>query len=157
MTVEVGPARRARRTGRLLDARPDVKVVLAGLWISMLFVFAFVDILGFWRDDVIRGALRGQVPDSGAEINQTFLALATVYVLVPSIMVAGSLLAPARINRPANLVVSVVYLVSVFASAVGENWTYYILGSVVEAILLVAIAGVAWRWPQQSDAPPQRA
>lgn len=150
MTVEVGPARRARRTGRLVDARPDVKVVLAGLWVSMLFVFAYVDILGFWRDDVIRGALRGQVPDSGPEINQTFLALATVYVLVPSIMVAASLLAPARINRPANLVVSVVYVVSVFASALGESWTYYVLGSGAEAFLLVAIAGFAWRWPRQS-------
>ena len=149
MTVEVGPARRARRTGRLVDARPDVRVVLAGLWVSMLFVFAYVDILGFWREDVIRGALRGQVPDSGPEINQAFLALATVYVLVPSIMVAASLLAPARINRPANLVVSVIYLVSVIASAAGESWTYYILGTVAEAILLVAIAGVAWRWPRK--------
>lgn len=108
MTVEVEPARRARRSGRLVDARSDVKVVLAGLWVSMLFVFAYVDILGFWREDVIRGALHGQVPDLGPEINQAFLALATVYVLVPSIMVAGSLLAPARINRPANLVVRVV-------------------------------------------------
>ena len=149
MTVEVEPARRARRTRRLVDVRPDVKVVLAGLWVSMLFVFAYVDILGFWRGDVIRGALQGQVPDSGPEINQAFLALATAYVLVPSIMVAGSLLAPARINRPANLLVSVVYLVSVLAAAVGENWTYYILGSAAEAFLLVAIAGVAWRWPRQ--------
>ena len=121
----------------------------------MLFVFAYVDILGFWRDDVIRGALHGQVPDSGPEINQTFLALATIYVLVPSIMVAGSLLTPARINRPANLVVSVVYLVSVLASALGESWTYYLLGSVAEAILLVAIAGVAWHWPRQSGVRPQ--
>ncbi len=150
MTVEVGPARKGRRSGRLVDARPDVRVVLAGLWVSMLFVFAYADILGFWREDVIRGALRGQVPDSGPEINQTFLALATVYVLVPSNMVAASLLAPARINRPANLVVSAIYLVSVLASAAGEGWTYYILGTVAEAILLVAIAGVAWRWPRKA-------
>lgn len=61
----------------------------------MLFVFAYVDILGFWRQDVIRGALHGQLPDSGPEAKQAFLALAKVDVLVPSIMVAASLLAPA--------------------------------------------------------------
>jgi hypothetical protein len=72
----------------------------------MLFVFAYVDIFGFWRDDVINGALDGRVPGAGLEINQTFLALTTVYILIPSLMVTFSLLAPARINRTANLVVS---------------------------------------------------
>jgi hypothetical protein len=53
-----------RRSG-LHDAKPDVKVVLSGLWISMLFVFAYVDIFGFWRADVIDGALAGEVPGPG--------------------------------------------------------------------------------------------
>lgn len=39
------------------DAKVDVKIVLSGLWVAMLFVFAFVDIFGFWRADVINGAL----------------------------------------------------------------------------------------------------
>lgn len=34
-----------RRGGRD-DARVNVKVVLSGLWVSMLFVFAYVDIFG---------------------------------------------------------------------------------------------------------------
>ena len=37
------------RTTSLQDTKVDVKVVLSGLWISMLFVFAYVDIFGFWR------------------------------------------------------------------------------------------------------------
>ncbi len=39
------------------DPKVNVKVVLSGLWVSMLFVFAYVDIFGFWRTDVINGAL----------------------------------------------------------------------------------------------------
>lgn len=136
------------RTTALHDPRVEVKVVLSGLWVSMLFVFAYVDIFGFWRDDVINGALDGRVPGAGFEINQTFLALTTVYILVPSLMVTVSLLAPARVNRTANLVVSLVYVVSVVVSAVGETWVYYILGSVVEVLLLLAIARVAWVWPR---------
>jgi hypothetical protein len=78
------------------DQRVNVKVVLSGLWVSMLFVFAYVDIFGFWRADVINGALDGRVPGAGFDVDQTFLALTTVYILVPSLMVAFSLIAPAR-------------------------------------------------------------
>jgi hypothetical protein len=90
----------------------DTKVVLCGLWISTLFVFAYVDIVGFWRADVINGALTGKVPGPGFEIDQTYLVLTTIYILVPSLMVIVSLLAPAARNRAANLVVSLTYLAS---------------------------------------------
>ena len=115
----------------------------------MLFVFAYVDIFGFWRADVINGALHGKVPRAGFAIDQTFLALTTVYILIPSLMVAVSLLAPARINRPTNVVVSLLYVVSVVLSILGETWVYFILGSVVEVALLLTIARVAWAWPSR--------
>lgn len=129
------------------DSRVNVKVKLSGLWASMLFVFAYVDIFGFWRADVIKGALNGEVPGAGAEINQTFMTLTLLYILIPCLMVGFSLMAPTKFNRPTNLVVSTVYAVSVIAFTIGETWSYYILGSVVEVSLLVAIAVVAWFWP----------
>lgn len=126
-----------------------MKVVLGGLWIAMLFVFAYVDIFGFWREDVINGALEGEVPGPGFEINQLFLALTTVYILVPSLMVVVSLLAPARWNQRANVLVSLVYALTVVGSTVGETWVYYLLGSAVEVVLLLVIAWTAWRWPRE--------
>ena len=134
----------------LQDTRVNVKVVLSGLWTAMLFVFAYVDIFGFWRADVINGALAGKVPVSGFAINQGFLVYTTIYVLVPALMIAISLLAPARINRPANLVVSLLYAASVVAAAMGDSWYYYFLGSAVEVLLLLAIARAAWAWPRRS-------
>lgn len=131
-------------------ARPveplDRRIVMSGLWVSMLFVFAYVDIFGFWRDDVIRGALAGTVPGPGFPIGQPFLALTTLYVLVPILMVVGSLVLPWRANRIANLVVPLVYAVTVVGSTVGETWLYYLLGSVVEIVLLLSIAWTARRW-----------
>lgn len=134
------------RTPTLHDSRIDTKIVLSGLWITMLFVFAYVDIFGFWRADVIRGALEGTVPGPGFTIGQGFLALTTLYVLVPSLMVAGSLLLPWRANRLANLIVPVLYVVTVIASMLGETWLYYFVGSTVEIVLLLAIAWTARRW-----------
>lgn len=132
------------------DSMVNVKAMLSGLWVSMLFVFAYVDIFGFWRADVIKGALDGEVPGVGADINQTFLTLTTLYVLIPCLMVSFSLMTPMRFNRPTNLVVSILYAISVVAFTIGETWAYYILGSVVEVALLLTIAGVAWFWPTVS-------
>ena len=53
-------------------------------------VFAYVDILGFWRADVVQGALAGTVPGVGFEVDQTFLTLTTAYILVPSLMIVVS-------------------------------------------------------------------
>ena len=133
----------------LQDTRVDVKIVLSSLWVSMMFVFAYVDIFGFWRADVINGALVGKVPGPGFEINQAFLAYTTVYVLIPSLMVVVSLLAPARANRVANIAVSLIYVASVVGSMLGETWIYYILGTLVEVILLLAVARTAWSWPRR--------
>lgn len=63
-------------------------------------------------------------------------------------MVVLSLVTSARINRTANIAASLVYAASVVASMIGETWTYFIIGSVVEVILLLTIARVAWTWPR---------
>ncbi len=138
---------------RLRDTKVDVKVALSGLWIAMLFVFAYVDIFMFFRADVIQGALAGRVSGPGFEIGQTFLALTTLYIIVPSLMVAVALLAPAGPNRIANIVVSLVYAVTVALSVIGETWIYYLLGSAVEVLLLLAIAWIAWTWPKGAAGP----
>lgn len=65
-------------------------------------------------------------------------------------MVVASLLLPARINRGPNVVVSLLYLASIVVTVLGESWTYYILGSVVEIGLLLGIVRSAWTWRELS-------
>jgi hypothetical protein len=140
----------SKRHGSYIDAKPPVRIILSTLWTSMLFVFAYVDIFGFWRADVIRGALAKKVPGSGFVIDQRFLLLTTIYILIPALMIAATMLMPARITRMVNIGVSAVYLVSVLAFTIGESWAYYLVGSAVECLLLLVIAVVAWRWPREA-------
>ncbi|MFI6299382.1 DUF6326 family protein [Nonomuraea sp. NPDC050790] len=132
----------------LTDTRIDVKVVLCGLWVATLFVFAYVDIFGFFRKDVINGVLAGRVSSTGFTIDQMFLLLTTCYVVVPALMVVVSLVARARVNRLANIVVSLFYVVTAAVTIVGETWIYYIAGIVVMTLLMLAITRVAWTWPR---------
>jgi Family of unknown function (DUF6326) len=135
------------------DTPVDVKLVLSALWIAMLFVFAYVDIFAFFRADVLRAALDGEVADAGFTVDQLFLTLTLVYIVLPALMVVLSLVLRPEVNRIVNVVVSLVYLVSVVASCIGEDWAYYLIGSLVEAVLLVAIARTAWTWPPPEAAP----
>ena len=125
-----------------------MKLVLSALWIAMLFVFAYVDIFGFFRTDVLDAALDGRVATTTFTVDQTFLTVTLVYVLVPILMVVLSLVLRPRVNRMINIVVSLLYIISIIASAIGEEWVYYILGSAVEVVLLAAIARSAWTWPR---------
>ncbi len=132
---------------QLRDTKIDVKIQLSGLWTAMLFLFAYVDIFGFYRADIIEGALAGEIPGPGVTINQAFLAAATGYIVVPSLMVVVSLLAPARLNRRLNIGVSIFYAITIAGLCIGESWIYYLLGSFFEVVLLLTAARTAWRWP----------
>jgi Family of unknown function (DUF6326) len=135
------------RTGELTDTKLDVKIVLSGLWISMLMVFAYVDIFGFFRADMIKGALAGKLPVVGFAINQRFLVLTTIYILIPSLMVVVALVAPARMNRISNIVIAALYTASILVG-MGDPWKYYVLGSAVEVVLLIVIIRVSVKWPR---------
>jgi len=112
----------------------------------MLFVFAYVDIFGFFRKDVLENALAGKV--FVFEANQLFFTLTTLYILVACIMLYLTLVLKARTARIANIVISAVYMLTIIAAMVGEKWIYFILGSVVEVILLAVIIRLCVKWPK---------
>ena len=140
-------------TRQYRDAPVDVKIVLSALWIAMLFVFAYVDIIGFFRADVLEAALDGKVASTAVTVNQVFLTFTLIYILLPTLMVVLSLLLKPQVNRIVNIVVSLLYMITIIVLAIGETWTYYVLGSAIEVILLVAIARTAWKWPPPQIAP----
>jgi len=138
--------------GQYQDTKIDVKLVLSALWIAMLIVFAYVDIFGFFRADVLHAALDGKVAALGLTVDQMFLVFTTVYILIPTLMVFLSLVLRPRVNRIANIALSIIYALTIIGGAIGE-WNYYILGSAVEVVLLVAIVRTAWTWPRTQVAP----
>ena len=142
----------ATQAGQYQDTKIDVKLVLSALWITMLIVFAYVDIFGFFRADVLHAALDGKVAVLGLTVDQMFLVFTTVYILIPTLMVFLSLVLRPRVNRIANIALSIIYALTIIGGAIGE-WNYYILGSAVEVVLLVAIVRTAWTWPRTQVAP----
>lgn len=114
----------------------DPRLKISALWISMLFVFAYVDIFSLYRPGVLDDIQGGTIHTF--DITQTFLFLTTLYVVMPSLMIFLTLVMRPRLNRITNIVVAGVYALTVIGGAVGE-WSYYVFGSVVEVLLLLAV------------------
>src|SRR4249919_3690827 len=130
-------------------ATVNVRMKVSALWTSMLFVFAYVDLFSLYRPDFRADLEAGEV--GGFTVNQTFLLGTSAYVVIPSLMVFSTLVLQPQLNRVANIALGIVYIVTIVVGAVGE-WSYYILGSVVEVAMLAAIVYYAWTWPKQTPA-----
>lgn len=138
-----------RARSQLLDPAPvSVRVKLSALWTATMLVFAYVDLFSLYRADVRADIDAGEL--GGFTIGQPFLVGTTVYVLAPSLMVFAVLVLRPSLNRRVNLVASGIYALTIIAGAIGE-WTYYVLGSAVEVVLLAAIAYLAWTWPRITE------
>ena len=124
----------------------DPRLVISALWITMLFVFAYVDIFAFFRADVLTAALDGTIAATGFAADQFFFVATTAYILLPSLMVVLSLVLRPAVVRIATIVMASLYAVGIAVSCIGETWAYYLLGSAVEITLLAAMVAVAWRW-----------
>ncbi len=138
-------------TGRALeDIEVNVKLKLAGLWITLMFVYLYVDYIGLFKPGVIEGILVGKI--WVLEITQVWALTALVMMTIPSLMVFLSLALPAKANRWTNLIVAILFVVVSIGNAVGEEtWVYYhIYAVVVEVVLLALVIWFAWKWPRRT-------
>ncbi|WP_028660075.1 DUF6326 family protein [Nocardioides insulae] len=137
-----------RHPATALEDEPiPLRVKLAAAWTSLMFLYAYVDILNFFTPGTVEDILDGRVFEF--DLSQTFSTAALALMAVPSLMIVLSMTLPAGVSRIANLVVASLYLPVTAFNVVGESWVYfYGLGIVLELILLALIIRYAWTWPR---------
>ena len=142
-------------TTTLENLRMPVQVRLAAAWASFMFLYAYVDILGFYKPGHVDEILAGVVHDF--ETGPTFASLALTTLAVPSLMVVLSATLPARVNRTVNLVVATLYIPFSISNVSGEeSWDYaYFFGLSIglEVLLLAYVLRSAWTWPRSTATP----
>nr|WP_141016017.1 DUF6326 family protein [Nocardioides sambongensis] len=143
---------RTRHHTTTLDDRPiPVGAKLAAAWTGVMFLYAYVDIIAFFKPGVVDGILAGRVWEF--DVTQTLLTTFLALMAIPIFMVVLSTTLPARANRITNLIVASVQIPYAAFNVVGESWTYYYgLGVVLEVALLVLILRYAWTWPRATPA-----
>jgi hypothetical protein len=139
-----------KKTATILeDPKINIKIKLAGLWASMLFLFIYVDYFGLFIPGVMEKIIEGEVAHTGIQITQVFLLAVIILMMIPSLMIFLSLALPAKANRWTNIIVGIFNIVVGVAGLIGETWAYYIFATIVEVVLLLLIVWYAWKWPKQ--------
>jgi len=131
----------------LEDIKAPVRVKLAALWATLMFVYVYVDILSFYKPGVIEDILAGTVWK--LEITQAWAFGALGLMTIPILMVFLSLVLPAQANRMTNIIVASLYVVVSVGNAVGEHWAYWFaFAALVEVVVLALVIWYSCTWPR---------
>ena len=129
----------------LEDIKVSLKVKLATLWASLMFLYIYVDYFALYMPGKIEDILRGKV--FVFDITQGFLLAALASVTIPALMIFISAALPAKVNRRANIIIAAVYIPYTLFNLAGVAWMHMVFGAVVEVVFLCIIIRYAWKWP----------
>lgn len=131
----------------LEDTKIDVKLKLAALWASLMFLYIYVDYFALYKSGFIESVIRGKVWQF--QITDEFLLLALASVTIPALMIFLSLVLPAKVNRWINMFVAMVYIPYTLFNLAGEELGFLTFGAAVEVTLLLLMILYAWKWPER--------
>lgn len=133
----------------LEDIKINVKLKLAALWASFMFLYIYVDYFHLY--------MPGSIEDILAEkmfvfnITQVALLIGLASVTIPALMIFLSVALKANVNRWTNIIVAAVYIPFTLFNLAGVAWIHMVFGAVVEVVLLLLIISNAWKWPKQES------
>lgn len=129
----------------LEDIKVDLKLKLAALWTSFMFLYTYVDYFHLYMPNKMEDIQKGVVYEF--DITQGFIMIALSLATIPILMIFLSVALPAKINRLTNIIVAIVLIPYMLFNLAGEAWMHMIFAAVVEVVLLCLIILYAWKWP----------
>jgi hypothetical protein len=141
-----------RTAGDLEDVKVNVKIKLSALWVVLMFLYLYADVLAFYYPGIIKEIMGGQIV--GIRIGKLFLLGSAVLMGIPSVMVFLSLVLKAKANRRTNIVLGIfhagVLLATMFIPAeTMETYPHHLFYLIAEAAFIVLIIRYAWKWPKR--------
>jgi hypothetical protein len=130
----------------LEDIKVSVKLRLATLWASFMFLYIYVDYFHLYMPSSLKDMLAGKV--FVFDISQGFLLIALISMTIPALMIFLSVVLSAKVNRLVNIIIAAVYIPYTLFNLAGEAWVHMVFGAVVEVVLLCLIIRYAWNWPR---------
>lgn len=128
----------------LEDEPINVKLKLASLWASFMFLYIYVDYFHLYMPGSLNAILAGKM--FIFDITPLALLLGLVSVSIPALMIFLSVALPAKVNRWTNIIIAVVYVPYTLVNLAGEAWVHMLFGAMVEVAVLLFVIRYAWKW-----------
>lgn len=129
----------------LEDIKISVKLKIATLWTSFMFLYIYVDYFHLYMPGCMKDILAGKV--FVFDISYLFLLIAMIFVAIPTLMIFLSVALPAKVNRWTNIIVATVFIPYMLFNLAGEAWVHMYFAAALEVALLCLIIRYAWKWP----------
>ncbi|GHN03199.1 hypothetical protein WSM22_46880 [Cytophagales bacterium WSM2-2] len=130
----------------LEDITVSIKLKLATLWASFMFLYIYVDYFHLYMPGSLKDILAGKV--FVFDISYVFLLIAMIFVAIPTLMIFLSVVLPAKVNRWTNIIVATVFIPYMLFNLAGEAWVHMYFAAALEVVLLCLIIRYAWKWPR---------
>ncbi len=140
------------KTSEILeDLKIPVKMKLSALWVSMMLLYIYADILSLFRPGQVEEMLDGRM--GPLPVTQGSLLTASILMMIPAVMVFLSLALKPKASRWTNITLGALYTLVNISNLIGETWVYYISFGVVEIALTLLIIWQAWKWHNFKNQP----
>ena len=137
------------QTSTLEDFQVNVKLKLAMLWTSFMFLYIYVDYFHLYMPDKIEDIQKGIV--FTFDITQGFILTAIALATIPILMIFLSVILSAKANRLTNIIVAILLIPYMLFNLAGEAWIHMIFGAVTEVVLLGLVIRYSWQWPRHNS------
>ncbi len=130
----------------LENPKINIKLKLSALWTSLIALYIYGDYFELY----VPGRVENLINVTAIADTPAKLFLASLFISIPSLMIALSVLLKPKINRLLNIVFGL--LLTLVVILVGSNslyiWlSYYVLYAVLEGVITLLIVWYAWKWP----------
>lgn len=133
-------------TNSLEDVKINIKIKLAGLWVSLVLCYIYGDYFGLYTPNTLEDIIAGKMGPLG-NVTEGILVGVSVMMSIPSLMVFLSLVLKPKISRWLNIIFGIIYTLIMIITIPG-SWFYYIYFGIIEIAITLAIVWYAWRWPK---------
>jgi len=133
-----------KTSGILEDVKIPVKMKLSALWVAMMLLYIYADILSLFRPGQVEEMMEGRM--GPLPVTQCSLLTASILMMIPSGFVFLSLIMKFKASRWTNIILSAMYSLVNISNLIGETWIYYISFGVIEIALTLLIVWYSWKW-----------
>ena len=132
----------------LENAKVNIKIKLATLWVSVLFCYLYGDYFQLYTPDKVNSLITGE----NNLDSPTKLLIASIIMAIPSIMVAASIILKPKINRILNILFGSLFtlmMLFIGVNSMTEWYSFYVFLAFLESIITALIVWYAWKWPKE--------
>ena len=126
------------------DVKYPTRTILIGLWITLMLLYIYCEILWYLRPNRINEIIDGFM--GPFQINQISLMIVGIVMAIPALMIVANLFIKLNAIRWINIIAGILYTLVSIGNITNEKWAYNLIYGVIEIMItfLIIIKSIKW-------------